>query len=343
MPRVIKLRQIGTDDDTLSIAQSALFGREPDPAGIAEGVLPPELSDLERAVIINGLSPERQTQVSRNHCVVYRDAAGAFYLVDVGSTNGTRIGTARLKPSEPHALRYQDQFHLGEAIGFQVADILDVQAPNYALLVGGKYLPGVENGIALMSQELSSRGFEGNISTLLDDDATPQNIVAHLHGLRTKLTADSHFIFYYHGHGFRFQKTPNEPAEGALCLANGYVTPKGLYTSLRELPGKKAVILDCCFAGLFREYNDIPPHTYVAAGSQEDAPGYSARTIFVDGDYIGTFTKHLLRYFQAHPGEFNLVDVEEELATVIPASRRNRHFQEPTFGGTTTSFTIVAK
>jgi len=341
MTRTLTLRQLGTELG-ITISRGALLGREPDVSRLVSPH-PAEIGELERLITIADLPPEHREKVSRNHCAIYRFPEGAFYLRDMWSRNGTTLNGRRIGVDRPYPLHRRDVFSLAGAVGFEVAQIGDADAVNHALLVGGIYGPSVKNDTRLMAEELGSRGFSGNITTLVEDEATPETVLTHLEQLRPKLTIDSHFVFYYSGHGFRNRPRPGKPPEGFLVLSAGGLTPSMLYPALANLPGKKAVIIDCCYAGMFREYTGIPPSTFVAAASQADDVSYSAQTLIVDGDFLGAFTKHLIHYFREHPGEFNLVDVREELGRVIPASRRNQHFQEPTFGGPASRFTIVAQ
>ncbi len=341
MTRILTLRQLGTEP-SITISRSALLGREPDASRLFLP-LPAEIGELERLITIADLPSENRERVSKNHCAIYRFPEGAFYLRDMLSRNGTTLNGRQIKQDRPYLLHRRDVFSLAGTVGFEVARIGDTDPVNHALLVGGIYGASVKNDIRLMEEELGSRGFKGNITTMTEGDATPETVLAHLEQLRPKLTIDSHFVFYYTGHGFRNRPRPGISPEGFLLLSQGGMTPTQLYPALGNLPGKKAVIIDCCYAGMFRDYAGIPLYTFVAAASQADDVSYSAQTLMVDGDFLGAFTKHLVRYFRAHPGEFNLVDVQKELGCVIPASRRNQHFQEPTFGGPATRFTIQLK
>lgn len=51
--------------------------------------------------------------VSRRHCEIVR-REGGYYLVDTGSTNGTRLNGETLLPHQEHLLAHGDRIHLGD-------------------------------------------------------------------------------------------------------------------------------------------------------------------------------------------------------------------------------------
>lgn len=56
---------------------------------------------------------EMDDAVSRRHCEVVRRADG-YYLVDTGSTNGTRLNGETLTSHQEHLLAHGDRIHLGD-------------------------------------------------------------------------------------------------------------------------------------------------------------------------------------------------------------------------------------
>jgi hypothetical protein len=65
---------------------------------------------------VNLVFPQDADSVSKHHCTVRWDAArGVFVLLDLGSTNGTFLGSGeRLTPGEPRDLRPGDRFYIGD-------------------------------------------------------------------------------------------------------------------------------------------------------------------------------------------------------------------------------------
>lgn len=57
--------------------------------------------------------PENTSGVSGNHCRIYRDNAGLYYLEDLGSTYGTYVNNQKLAPNRPVLLARGMQFYLG--------------------------------------------------------------------------------------------------------------------------------------------------------------------------------------------------------------------------------------
>ena len=56
---------------------------------------------------------EMDDAVSRRHCEIVKREAG-YYLVDTGSTNGTRLNGETLLPHQEHLLARGDRIHLGD-------------------------------------------------------------------------------------------------------------------------------------------------------------------------------------------------------------------------------------
>lgn len=56
---------------------------------------------------------EMDDAVSRRHCEIVRRADG-YFLVDTGSTNGTRLNGETLLPHQEHLLAHGDRIHLGD-------------------------------------------------------------------------------------------------------------------------------------------------------------------------------------------------------------------------------------
>lgn len=56
---------------------------------------------------------EMDDAVSRRHCEIVKREVG-YYLVDTGSTNGTRLNGETLLPHQEHLLAHGDRIHLGD-------------------------------------------------------------------------------------------------------------------------------------------------------------------------------------------------------------------------------------
>jgi predicted component of type VI protein secretion system len=59
------------------------------------------------------LMPEADPSVSRRHAALQRDANGLWWLVDLASRNGTKVGPLRVAPDRPYQLRDGDRFQVG--------------------------------------------------------------------------------------------------------------------------------------------------------------------------------------------------------------------------------------
>jgi pSer/pThr/pTyr-binding forkhead associated (FHA) protein len=68
-------------------------------------------------------------ETSRHHARIYCDAA-TWFVVDLGSTNGTCLNEQQLEPHVPHPLAANDTLRLGYATAFRVvaADVHSVKA-----------------------------------------------------------------------------------------------------------------------------------------------------------------------------------------------------------------------
>lgn len=75
---------------------------------------------------VNVELPLSDGSISRRHCTIERLGPGAYQLVDLGSTNGTRIGGRRIQGTSP--LCEGDKIFVGaSAIRFSYHDALDIE------------------------------------------------------------------------------------------------------------------------------------------------------------------------------------------------------------------------
>ncbi|GEM_PF-2511803 len=337
--QVLKLREMGTDT-VIPIRRSAQLGRSPDLTWAADRPIPIHHGLLELAIQIDGTAD----RVSRNHCAIYRHGNGEFFAVDLRSRNGTTLNHAQLEPGKLYPLRAGNRLLLGNAVGFEVASIEDIIVNNYALLVGhsGGNLEDIKNNTSIIAHELHSRGFAGNIETLIDKQATPKSVVQAIERIAEKATPDSHTLFYYAGHG----SASLGGIFGGLVLGNwftgmySYLSPVELHGALGKVEGKKAAIIDACFSGAF--IDGASPDTLVITA----APAYwiSVQTKerrFGRRQWMGVLTEHLVQYFRDHPHTFNLAGLQEKFEHGIPIDHYLIRRVYPQVNDVT-RFTIVA-
>ena len=62
----------------------------------------------------NTVALSSDSNVSRYHAEIERRGGGEFWLIELGSSNGTTVNGARLTPHEPHTLRDGDEILLGK-------------------------------------------------------------------------------------------------------------------------------------------------------------------------------------------------------------------------------------
>ncbi|MBX7212650.1 MAG: FHA domain-containing protein [Thermoflexales bacterium] len=56
----------------------------------------------------------QESSISRVHARLHRDGSGTFFVTDLGSSNGTRIGARPLNPNQPYPLQNGDEIILGD-------------------------------------------------------------------------------------------------------------------------------------------------------------------------------------------------------------------------------------
>lgn len=284
---------------------------------------------------------------SRNHALIYPDG-DRFMLTDLGATNGTFYSfmdeTRRLFRGSTYLLRNYDIVHLGNPHGgirFQI-EYTSAPAPpsvplnsapvhptpkptipNYALLVGSQgNLRGVENDIAAMKQTLETRrGFQGNIETLLGERANFNTVVHRLERLERAATPESTVVFYYTGHGLA--------QSGELDLhGSAKISPFELYLFLKDIRGKKVVIIDACNSGHFADESILPPETLVLASTRRSA--YEGD--IGSGRRMGYFTHALTELIDSSRSRLNLKDLQRRLWTDAKIVQKR---QEPQVAGAT--------
>lgn len=138
----------------------------------------------------------------------------------------------------------------------------------YALLVGankiapGAYkstyseaaIKGVPTDVNRMSEIMSMAGFT-DIRTLLGQSATKENILAHLNVIRSKITKDDVFVFYYSGHGDTLHDVNKDELpylfDQAFVTFNKFLIDDELNMVWKSFPAGVKVyqVIDACFSG----------------------------------------------------------------------------------------------
>jgi len=252
--------------------------------------------------------------ISRNHAGILPSKNGSFFVVDLNSRNGIYLNGARV-PSETSGrprvtLSKGDVIALSSYTSFSVENVGESVDGHIALLVGneGGNLRGVHADLEELTRKLSTRGFAGNIHQLYNSGATCSAILGRLDEIAYSSVPDSHFFFHYSGHG----------NEKGLCAGEKELTPDDLFSRLRNIRGKKAVVLDCCHAGIFIDNPLlIPEHTLLLLASSREGPAYEKKTERAGGAFMGRFTAALVKYLDAHREEIDLQAFGEILKTAF--------------------------
>ncbi len=303
MKNVLVLKQEKPYEQIYHIAGPTHLGRSSSLEWrIADREMPDEFKDLEVLIHIVGTDT-----VSRNHAGILPSEDGSFYLIDLNSSNGTFLNNKRVHGRE--RLNVGDMVSIASTLDLIVMGIIPSDQNHHALFVGheGGNLQGVRQDLYQLGKRLEERGFAGNIKELFNEDANRKNVLEYLEQVAHLTTPESHFIFYYSGHG----------NHDGVQLGIDKISPNDLYSRLRNIRGKKAIILDNCRAGVFINYENkekMPPNTLVLAGSSETKPAYEGPDFTIaGGEYMGKFTAALIKYLDENRGRLNLKDFKEKL------------------------------
>lgn len=290
--------------------------------------IPPQFQQLEVVISI-----DEAKYASRNHAGIYRDNDGKFYLVDLNSLNHTFLNGEDISSGTgnpiPRALTLNDVISVPGDLELKVVGFKNAERNNHCLMVGGENLMGVRTNLDELEAQLTRRGFEGNVVKLYRRDATRKIILEQLEEAAYLTTSDSHFIFYYSGHGDK----------KGLALDNwNTISPSELYSKLENIRGKKAIILDCCHAGVFlsrKNKKKVPPDSLVLTASSESGKayyGFSSDTI-AGGPYMGRFSAALVEYLDHNKGRLDLRDFKQRLDEVFRNNEVSVYYQEPIVTG----------
>lgn len=339
MKHVLVLKQEKPIEQTYLISGPTQLGRAVDLSWYVEDrEIPPEFKKLE--VFISILD---DPCVSRNHAGII-PIDNSFHLVDLNSGNGTSLNNHKIH--QPVQLSISDKITVGK-LELLVDNIRSISQDNHALLLGhdGGNLKGVKNDLDRFAEKLEKRGFTGNITKLYNGAATKSNVLAYLDQLAYLTVPESHFLFFYSGHGSsNGLHLGNRAFFDLFGLGSKEISPHDLYPRLANVRGKKALILDCCHAGKFiddKNSSKIPYHTLVLAGSSAAGKAYEGPNhSLADGDYMGRFTVALIKYLDQNKGILNLKDFQKELDKTFSNSPfRSFHKQKPKITGV--DFTVL--
>lgn len=144
-----------------------------------------------------------------------------------------------------------------------------------------------------------------HVKPLTNEQATRNNIVAAVRGLRGRVKADDYVILYLSAHG-----GTNPRGEFEFCAYDGNLSWTDIRAALQGLPGNPIVIIDTCHAGAIRQSGNLIVFSSCLA-SQSSADGASA-----NGNSL--FTKYFLEALRGQ-GDINrngLISISEIAAYV---------------------------
>lgn len=255
----------GKKTGEIIIDRSTHLGRVPYPTHQSPRDLPDVFKQAKVAVVIE----EGDALVSRNHALVM--AAGSlFFIHDLNSLNGTYLNGERIARGGARLLSDGDRISLSDKTNLVFTTSAEVQ--NSALLVGCPApAPGildrlvrregvrprrsVRNDLRAMAEALGKREhFDNNIAQLYDRGATREAVINALRFSASLASEDSVSVIYFTAHGSR----------RGIMLSDGVLGPAELYSALKDIRGKKVVLLDCCHASIFLK--NVPPGTLLITG-----------------------------------------------------------------------------
>ncbi len=325
---IIILKQEKPVSQRYFISGSVQIGRAHDLNwAVEDRKIPPQFQQLEAVISI-----DEAEYASRNHAGIYRDNDGKFYLIDLNSLNHTFVNGRDISSESgnpvPRMLVLDDVISIPEDLELKVVGFKNSNQNNHCFMVGGENLMGVRKNLDELEAQLIKRGFEGNVVKLYLPDATKERILERLEEATYLTTSDSHFIFYYSGHGDK----------KGLALDNlNTISPLELYSKLGNIRGKKAIILDCCHAGVFlsrKNKKKVPSNCLILTASSESGKAYSMpNDVIADGAYMGRFSAALVEYLDQNKGRIDLRDFKERLDSVFKSGAMSIYYQEPKVTG----------
>lgn len=307
--RILQLL-VKENDQLIQVGKNAQLGRASDLSWATKREIPKVFGELELAIQI--IAGNRAGSISRNHCAILSDEEGNFNVIDLNSHNGTFLNDQRLQKNAKYPLKLGDIIRLANTASLKISGYLDTLTNNHALLIGydDKCFEGGKKALDNIIKHLDQRGFRGNIRRAHGEKGTKQEVLGYLEKLNPLTTPDTHLLLYYAGIG-----------QEGLHLGKERISPEELYTSLNNLRGKKAIILDYCEASEFldeKKYN-LPLRTLIiAATAERNTKHYTADSKRVAA-LGGELTTALIQYFNENPGRINLDDLKEQLREKLPS------------------------
>lgn len=324
---------------------------------------PTDFADLALVIHIDG-SP----YMSRNHAGIRREGDG-FTVQDLNSANGTFKNGVRMDAGVHYPLAVGDRLAMGVdlfEVGRSPDDFARELAPGQTAphrgVLGSEWYLGVAGfddraharlsfytSVARIANELHQRGYRTEVHGVRPADVAERDSrVIEIVGLREVLEslgrrafaagADAHTFFQYSGHGVH---------EGLVVNTGELLTPRLLFEACGAIRGKKLLVLDACYAGVFLAHRGaVPPETAVLAATRtvDDAayvegPGM----VGVQGDLAMTqLSRRLWQLLRERSGAFNLLSERAALEAAFASDGDGMmHVQEP--GMNTVTYTVCLR
>ena len=154
---------------------------------------------------------------------------------------------------------------IGSLIAILLFFALCVEAKVYLVAVGISDYPGTENDLRLPADDANdiARLYRDNATvtykTLLNSDATKQNILSSMRKLYGEASQNDIVVFYFSGHGY-----PN-----GFCAHDGNLTYGEMRKAMASSPCKnKMIFADACYSGGLRSNRKQRKHNAVSTAKK---------------------------------------------------------------------------
>lgn len=176
-----------------------------------------------------------------------------------------------------------------------------------ALIIGQSYpswssgqLPGCLTDAKAMKATLDSMSNFRPIAVKMKTNLTSQQILSAITSTFSRAKDNDVAVFYYSGHGVN--------TEGWLCGVNSntqydYVTVADLKKALDAVHGRKLVLLDSCYSGMFINKSNNGDIIFV---SEKEAEALGFDKTMSDQEAMDTFTENVINVFAAADKASNL-------------------------------------
>lgn len=202
-----------------------------------------------------------------------------------------------------------------------------------------------EDALVIRDAMIAGAGMPAaNAITLLDSDATVQNVRRAFSDLAARMDDDDTFVFFYSGHGGQEPRADGPNAADAdgydetLALADDTVTDDEISALFSSLSVETAlIILDSCFSGGFAKDVISRPGRMGLFSSEEDVPSLVAGK-FQAGGYLSHFFGEAISDGRAdEDGDraINAMELSQYLHARYSAERQTKSrstFDTPNFG-----------